>query len=68
MAMPLLVRNRNYRMLLTAGTLTNLGDGVIVLALPWLATVMSRDPLAIASVAAAGSMPWLLFALPSGVI
>ena len=68
MAMPLLVRNRNYRLLLTAGTLTNLGDGVIVLALPWLATLMSRDPLAIAAVAAAGSMPWLLFALPSGVI
>lgn len=66
--MPLLVRNRNYRLLLTAGTLTNLGDGVIVLALPWLATLMSRDPLAIAAVAAAGSMPWLLFALPSGVI
>ncbi|WP_105370848.1 MFS transporter [Neorhizobium huautlense] len=68
MAMPLLVRNRNYRLLLTAGTLTNLGDGVIALALPWLATLMSRDPLAIAAVAAAGSMPWLLFALPSGVI
>ena len=68
MATPLLVRNRNYRLLLTAGTLTNLGDGVIVLALPWLATLMSRDPLAIAAVAAAGSMPWLLFALPSGVI
>ncbi len=68
MAPPLLVRNRNYRLLLTAGTLTNLGDGMIVLALPWLATLMSRDPLAIAAVAAAGSMPWLLFALPSGVI
>ena len=68
MAPPLLVRNRNYRLLLTAGTLTNLGDGMIVLALPWLASLMSRDPLAIAAVAAAGSMPWLLFALPSGVI
>ena len=68
MAMPLLVRNRNYRLLLPAGTLTNLGDGVIALALPWLATLMSRDPLAIAAVAAAGRMPWLLFALPSGVI
>lgn len=68
MTAPLLVRNRNYRLLLTAGTLTNLGDGMIVLALPWLATLMSRDPLAIAAVAAAGSMPWLFFALPSGVV
>ncbi|MDQ1183293.1 MFS transporter [Agrobacterium larrymoorei] len=68
MATTLLVRNRNYRLLLTAGTLTNLGDGVIVLALPWLATMMSRDPLAVGAVAAAGSMPWLLFALPAGVI
>lgn len=68
MATMLLVRNRNYRLLLTACTLTNLGDGVIVLALPWLATLMSRDPLAIGAVAAAGSLPWLLFALPAGVI
>ena len=64
----LLVRNRNYRLLFAAGTLTNLGDGLIVLALPWLATLMTQNPVAIGAVAAAGSLPWLLFALPAGVI
>ncbi|MCR8548990.1 MFS transporter [Salipiger sp. P9] len=68
MAAPLLLRNRNYRLLFAAGALTNLGDGMIVLALPWLATLMTRDPVAIAAVAAAGRLPWLLFALPAGVI
>jgi MFS family permease len=68
MASTLLIRNRNYRLLFAAGALTNLGDGMIVLALPWLATLMTRDPLAIAAVAAAGRLPWLFFALPAGVI
>lgn len=48
--------------------MTNLGDGLIVLALPWLAALMTRDPVAIAAVAAAGRFPWLFFALPAGVI
>jgi MFS family permease len=68
MALPLLIRNRNYRLLFSAGTLTNLGDGVVAMALPWLATLMTRDPMAIATVAAAARLPWLLFALPAGVI
>ena len=68
MASALLLRNRNYRLLFGAGALTNLGDGLIVLALPWLATLMTRDPVAIGAVAAAGRLPWLFFALPAGVI
>jgi len=68
MTATLLFRNRNYRLLFTAGALTNLGDGLIALAMPWLATLMTRDPVAIAAVAAAGRLPWLMFALPAGVI
>ena len=68
MAAPLLIRNRNYRLLFTAGALTNLGDGLVALALPWLATLLTRDPIAIAAVAAAGRIPWLLFSIPAGVI
>ncbi|WP_299402394.1 MFS transporter [uncultured Roseobacter sp.] len=64
----LLSRNRNYRLLFSAGALTNLGDGLIVLALPWLATLMTQNPLAIGAVAAAGRLPWLFFAIPAGVI
>lgn len=65
---PLFMRNRNYRLLFTAGALTNLGDGLVALALPWLATLLTREPMAIAAVAAAGRLPWLVFALPAGVI
>lgn len=68
MSTPLLIRNRNYRLLFSAGALTNLGDGFIMLALPWLATLMAANAVAIAAVAAAGRLPWLLFALPAGVI
>jgi MFS family permease len=68
MASALFMRNRNYRLLFSAGALTNLGDGLILLALPWLATLMTRDPVAIGAFAAAGRVPWLLFALPAGVI
>lgn len=68
MAAPLLIRNQNFRLLFGAGTLTNLGDGLVTLALPWLATLMTQNPVAIASVAAAGSLPWLFFAIPAGVV
>ncbi|MFY0619449.1 MFS transporter [Shimia sp.] len=68
MASPLLLRNRNYRLLFASGALTNLGDGLVSLALPWLATLLTRDPLAIAAVAAAGRLPWLFFSLPAGVV
>lgn len=68
MAPPLLIRNRNYRLLFGAGTLTNLGDGLVMLALPWLATLMTQNPVAIGAVAAAMRLPWMIFAIPAGVI
>ena len=68
MAASLLVKNANFRLLFGAGTLTNLGDGLVILALPWLATLMTQNPVAIAAVAAAGRLPWLFFAIPAGVI
>lgn len=64
----LLRRNRNYRLLISSTALSNLGDGVSVLALPWLASLISRDPLHIAIVAFASRLPWMLIALPAGVI
>ncbi|SMP10378.1 MFS transporter [Shimia sagamensis] len=68
MASALILRNRNYRLLFASGALTNLGDGLVMLAIPWLATLLTREPVAIAAVAAAGRLPWLFFALPAGVI
>ncbi len=63
-----LVRNRNYRLLFSAHAITNLGDGVSSLAFPWLATLITRDPMAVAIVAAAVHLPWFLFSIPAGVI
>ena len=64
----LLAANRNYRLLFTASAVSNLGDGISALAFPWLATLITRDPVLIALVAAATRLPWFLFAIPAGVI
>lgn len=64
----LLTANRNYRLLFTATAVSNLGDGISALAFPWLATLITRDPVLIALVAAATRLPWFLFAIPAGVI
>lgn len=66
--MSLIARNRNYRMLFSAAAVSNLGDGISMLAFPWLATLITRDATMIAAVAAATRLPWLLFSLPAGVI
>ena len=58
----------NYRKLFAATTISNLGDGVGVIAYPWLASAITRNPLLIALVAVVQRLPWLLFTLPAGVI
>lgn len=59
---------RNFHRLLLSSGLANLADGIGVVAWPWLASLITRDPLAIALVGVAQKLPWFLFALPSGVI
>ncbi len=61
-------RNRNFRLLFAASGFTNLGDGLLAVALPWFATLLTRDPLLIGLVSAARHLPWLLVSLPAGVI
>jgi MFS family permease len=58
----------NYWKLFSASTVANLGDGLMAVAIPWLASAITRDPLQIALVALATRVPWLLFSLPAGVI
>ncbi|MDH3292945.1 MAG: MFS transporter, partial [Acidimicrobiia bacterium] len=58
----------NYYKLMAASVISNLGDGVGVIAYPWLASAVTRNPILIAGVAAAQRLPWLLFTLPAGVI
>ena len=47
--MTLLRTNKNYRLLFSASAVSNLGDGVSALALPWLASLITRDPMLIAT-------------------
>jgi MFS family permease len=59
---------RNYQRLLGASTISNLGDGVALIAYPWLASAITRNPVLIALVVVVQRLPWLLFALPAGVL
>ena len=59
---------RSYRHLWTATTTSAFGNGVVVSALPLLAAGMTRRPLGIAALSAAEGLPWLLLALPAGVL
>src|SRR6478752_1907428 len=67
-----MVRRRlggNFARLWTAGAVSNLGDGVVLAAMPLLAASLSHnDPVTVALVATAGTLPWLLFSLVGGAI
>lgn len=58
----------SYRKLFSATVVSNLGDGMAIVAYPWLASAITRNPILIALVAVAQRLPWLLFTLPAGVI
>lgn len=57
-----------YWRLWGAATVSNLGDGARLAALPLLAAALTREPTAVAGVAAAQRLPWLLFALVGGAL
>ena len=57
-----------YGKLWTASTLSNLGDGVTLVAGPLLIASLTRDPVLVAGVAFAQRLPWLLFSLISGAL
>jgi MFS family permease len=58
----------NYWKLWTASTISNLGDGITLIAGPLLAASLTRDPVLVAGVAFAQRLPWLLFSLVSGAL
>ncbi|MBP8918291.1 MAG: MFS transporter [Micropruina sp.] len=58
----------NYRKLFSSSAAANLGDGVMSIAVVWLASALTRDALAIAAIGLLSRLPWLVFALPAGVI
>ena len=57
---------RPFRILWAATALSNIGDGLRLTALPLLATSVTTDPRAIAGVAVAERIPWLVLILPGG--
>lgn len=57
-----------YWRLWSASGISNLGDGVFLVALPLLAARLTRDEVAISVVAAAAALPWLVMSLPIGAL
>jgi MFS family permease len=56
-----------HRFVLASGV-ANLGDGIALVAWSWVASLMTRDPVLIAAVAIALRLPWVVAALPAGII
>jgi MFS family permease len=59
---------RNFRLLWAATALSNLGDGLRLVAMPLLATSVTSDPRLIAGVTVAQRLPWLFLILPGGAL
>jgi len=57
---------RPFARLWSGFALASSGDGLMLGAMPLMAVVINPSPLAVSSVAAADSLPWLLLALPAG--
>ena len=58
----------SYHKLFISTTISNIGDGMSLIAYPWLASALTRNPLLIAGVALVQRLPWLVFTLPVGVV
>ena len=57
-----------YRKLWAASAVSNLGDGITLVAGPLLAATLTRDPVLVAGITFAQRLPWLLFSLPIGAL
>ncbi len=57
-----------YRKLWVASAVSNLGDGITLVAGPLLAATLTRDPVLVAGITFAQRLPWLLFSLLSGAL
>ncbi|NED54616.1 MFS transporter [Micromonospora aurantiaca] len=59
---------RGLGLLLASTGVSVTGDGMLLAAAPLMAAALSRDPMAVASVSAAGYAAWLLVGLPAGAL
>ena len=58
----------DFNRIWSAGLITNLADGVLRLAAPLLAIMLTRDPVLISLLSALSLLPWLFFAVPIGAV
>ena len=65
---PSLWQGRDFRLFIGASAFAHLAYGINAVAFPWLATLLTRDPMLIGMVTMAPILPWLFFALPAGVL
>jgi MFS family permease len=59
---------RRFWKVWTAATASNVGDGIVIAALPLLAAGLTREPVGVAATTVAVRLPWLVFGLFAGVI
>ncbi|WP_039058421.1 MFS transporter [Enterobacter sp. Bisph1] len=62
------LRQRVFRMLWLATVVSNVGSWMSDIGVNWTMLSLSADPLAVALVQAASSLPMFLFVLPAGVL
>ncbi|MEV7045908.1 MFS transporter [Amycolatopsis sp. NPDC051061] len=59
---------RDFRRLLWATGIDNLGTGAFTAAVPLLTVTVTHDPRLVSLVSAAAYLPWLLLSLPAGAL
>ena len=57
-----------FNRLFSASVISNLSDGLLAVAAPLLAITLTKDPVLISMLSAFVMLPWLLFAIPIGLI
>ena len=57
-----------FTKLWTASTTSALGSGLAIIAAPLFVAAHTKSPLIVAATSGAAWLPWLLFALPGGVL
>ncbi len=57
-----------FRNLFVANLGSSLGDGIARVAAPLLAARLTDDPLLVSGIAAMALLPWLVFAVPAGIL
>jgi hypothetical protein len=62
------VTNTSFTRFVAASGLTNLADGIAVVAWAWMASLLTRDPLLVALMPVALRLPWFIFAIPAGIV